>query len=196
MQALIKQDESRALYVHCLAHNLNLCVQTVAKQCDLVRNVMDFMYELLQLIKFSPKRLSLFNSVRNDVALGGEASPLLRSICPIRWTVRNDSINSVLRNYANLITILEEVRKGRDEYAAKGNGLLTQMESFETFFGLKLAYLIFSASEQFQLVSKLKILPYRRPHVEQIFWSHTTDHFVLSLSLINFMVMFLSSLLD
>lgn len=26
VQALIKQEESRALYVHCLAHSLNLCV--------------------------------------------------------------------------------------------------------------------------------------------------------------------------
>lgn len=44
---------------------------------------------------------------------------------------------------------MEEVAKGNDEYAAKGNGLLTQMESFEMLFGLKLAHLIFSASEQF-----------------------------------------------
>ena len=149
VQALIKQDENRALYVHCLAQNLNLCVQCVAKQCDLVRNVMDFMYELLQLIKFSPKRLALFNSIRSEVALGGEATPLLRSICPTRWTVRNGPINSVLQNYSNLIATLEEIRKGSDEYAAKGNGLLTLMEEFETLFGLKLAHLIFSASEQF-----------------------------------------------
>ena len=68
MQALIKQDQNHALYVHCPAHNLNLWVQYVAKQCDLVRNVMDFMYELLQLIKFSLKWLALFNSIRNEVA--------------------------------------------------------------------------------------------------------------------------------
>ena len=151
VQALIKKDENRALYVHCLAHNLNLCVQCVAKQCDLVRNAMDFIYELIQLIKFSPKRLALFNSIRDEVALGGETSPLLRSICPTRWTVRNGSINSVLQNYSNLITTLEEVRKGSDEYAAKGNGLLMRMESFDIFFGLKLAHLIFSASEQFSV---------------------------------------------
>ena len=57
--------------------------------------------------------------------------------------------SSVLQNYSNLIATLEEVRKGSDEYAAKGNGLLTQMKSFEILFGLKLAHLIFSASEQF-----------------------------------------------
>ena len=79
VQAMIKQDESLALYVHCLAHNLNLYVQCVAKQCDLVRNIIDFKYELLQLIKFSPKRLALFNSSRSEVALG-ETTPLLRSM--------------------------------------------------------------------------------------------------------------------
>ena len=45
---------------------------------------------------------------------------------------------------------LEEVQKGRDEYAAKAHGIL-QMEMFDTFFGLKLAHLIFSAAEQFSV---------------------------------------------
>ena len=30
-QVLFKKDEPRALYVHCLAHSLNLCVQDVSK---------------------------------------------------------------------------------------------------------------------------------------------------------------------
>ena len=64
VQALIKQEESRALYVHCLAHSLNLCVQEVTKKCVIVRNVMDFIYQLVQLIKFSPKRLHLFESLK------------------------------------------------------------------------------------------------------------------------------------
>ena len=92
---------------------------------------MDCMCQLLQLIKFLPKRLALFNSIRNEVTLGGEVSPLLRSICPTRWTVRNGSTNSVLQNYTNPIATLETIKKGSDKYATKGNGLLTQMESFE-----------------------------------------------------------------
>ncbi len=56
IQALVKKDADQALYVHCLAHNLNLCVQEVSKKCDLVCNVMELIiYELVQLIKFSPK---------------------------------------------------------------------------------------------------------------------------------------------
>ena len=42
-----------------------------------------------------------------------------------------------------------DIQQGHDEYAAKGKSLLMQMETFDTFFSLKLAYLIFAAAEQF-----------------------------------------------
>ena len=62
VQALIKREERRAVYVHCLAHSLNLCVQEVAKKCIIVRDVMDFVHELVQLIKFPPNGL-MFSKV-------------------------------------------------------------------------------------------------------------------------------------
>ena len=36
VQALVKRVANQALYVHCLAHSLNLCVQEVSMQCVLV----------------------------------------------------------------------------------------------------------------------------------------------------------------
>ena len=78
-------------------------------------------------------------------------SPLLRPLCPTRWTVRHSAIDSILKNYHNLMSSLNIIQQGHDEYAAKGKGLLMQMESFDTFFSLKLAYLIFSAAEQFSV---------------------------------------------
>ena len=55
VQALVKGEQSKALYVHCLAHSLNLCVQEVTRKCNLIRNIMEFIHDLVQLIKFSPK---------------------------------------------------------------------------------------------------------------------------------------------
>ena len=148
-QALFKQDEPKALYVHCLAHSLNLCVQDVSKKCKLLRNTLDFIQNLLQLIKFSPKRLNLFESLKNDVTLNtGETLPSLRTLCPTRWTVRHGAIASVLKNYKVLLTALDVIQEGHDEYAAKGSGLLSRMEQFDTFFGLKLAHQIFAPAEQ------------------------------------------------
>ena len=68
-QALFKKDEPRALYVHCLAHSLNLCVQDVSKMCKLLRNTLNFIHDLVQLIKFSPKRLTLFENLKSDVTM-------------------------------------------------------------------------------------------------------------------------------
>ena len=34
VQALFQQEETKALYVHCLAHNLNLCPQDVSKNAE------------------------------------------------------------------------------------------------------------------------------------------------------------------
>ena len=152
VQALMKSEVPEALYVHCLAHNLNLVLKDVTNKSELVRNVMDFIYNLVQLIRFSPKRLSLFDSLRKDIALQGDGStPSLRVLCPTRWTVRHTAINSILRNYQVLIDALEIIQKGHDEYAAKANGLLGRMECFDTYFALKLAYLVFSASEQLSI---------------------------------------------
>ena len=135
--------------MHCLAHSLNLCVQDISKVCTLIRNTMDFIHDLIQLIKFSPKRLMMFNSLRKDVALNsGESSPLLRILFPIRWKVRHSSITSILKNYKILVT-LEQIQVGHDKYVAKASGLLNKMEQFNTYFRLKLAHLIFAPTELF-----------------------------------------------
>ena len=60
VQALIKREERRALYVHCLA-KINLCVQEVTKKCVNVRNVMDFIYELVQLISSFHPNICMFS---------------------------------------------------------------------------------------------------------------------------------------
>ena len=65
--------------------------------------------------------------------------------------VRHTAINSILLNYEILLSTLETVKDGHDEYAAKAHGLHMRMESFYTYFGLKLAYAVFSATEQFSV---------------------------------------------
>ena len=100
VQALVKSEASKALYVHCLAHSLNLCLKDVVNKCVLMRNVMDFILNLVQLFKFSPKRLFLFDSLRCELTINtGETSPSLRMLCPKGWTVRHRSIESILNNY-------------------------------------------------------------------------------------------------
>lgn len=65
--------------------------------------------------------------------------------------MKHTSIDSIIHNYQILQTALEEIQQGHNEYAAKASGLLTRMEKFDTFFSLKLVYLVFSASEQLSI---------------------------------------------
>ena len=139
-----KKEASQALYVHCLAHSLNLCVHEASKKCAFLHSAMEFVYDLVKLIKFSPKRLAVFDNLRKEVSIqtGGEIlQPCLRTLCPTRWTVRTRSLESILINYELLKKALSEIQQGSDEYAAKGRGLLSKMKSFDIFFGLKLGVL-------------------------------------------------------
>ena len=75
----------------------------------------------------------------------------LSTLCPTRWTVRHKAIESILLNYDTLKATLEEVEKGHEEYAAKAHGMLIQLETFDTYSGLKLAHFIFSTCEQLSI---------------------------------------------
>jgi len=55
-------------------------MQDVSKMWRLIRNTMNFIHDLIQLIKFLPKRITIFESLRKDVALNSGES--LRILCP------------------------------------------------------------------------------------------------------------------
>ena len=80
----------------------------------------------------SPKRLALFHQLSDQLYPG---SPGLKPLCPTRWTVRTASIDAILKNYAVICEELTEI--GTDSHGEAS-----------TFYGLKLAYLTFGASEQ------------------------------------------------
>ena len=144
----IQEEEEAVIFVHCLAHCTNLCLQTTAKQVALIRDTLYFVQEVGQLIRFSPKRSALFDAMQAHM-LPGAAK--LKPLCPTRWTVRSAAIDSVLKNYSVLKSALSEIHEGRDEYALKAGGFLAAMEKFSTFFGLHLSYLIFSSTEQLSI---------------------------------------------
>ena len=167
LQALMKKDTNHCTYVHCFAHSLNLCVQEVAKKCELLRNCMAFISQLVHLIKLSPKRLNLFESTRKEITFASDSEAqlscsALKTLCSTRWTVRHSAIESIIKNYQALMTALKIVKQGHDDHAALAQGLLTKMESLEVFFSLKLAYRIFSAADQFPINLQAKDNRFRR----------------------------------
>ena len=94
--------EPRALYTHCYGHSLNLAVCDTIKNRKIARDALDTTFEVSKLIKFSPKRHVLFEQLKKELA---PDTPGFRVLCPTRWTVRTESLRSVLDNY----TILQDL---------------------------------------------------------------------------------------
>ena len=59
----IKKECPSALAVHCFAHSLNLCLQDTGRKLVFLQDALEIVREIAKLIKFSPKRASLFSQV-------------------------------------------------------------------------------------------------------------------------------------
>ncbi len=147
--ARLQKDEPTAIYVHCFGHSLNLCLQTLAKHVLPIREALELAKELGIFIDLSPKRSHMFEALKQQLT---PEAPSIRMLCPTRWTVRARALEAILKIYKALLECMDEIQaSGRDGYALKAVGYLQSLENFSTFFGLHLAYLIFSATEQLSL---------------------------------------------
>ena len=130
--------ENRALYVHCLGHALNLAVADTVKQSKVCLDGLEIALEVTKLVKFSPKRNAAFDRIKSveEHSFGGS----IGSFCATRWTVRGESIASILDNCSALTQLWEECLEERLEPDVKGRiiGVQTQMKQYSLLFGLKL----------------------------------------------------------
>ena len=63
--------------------------------------------------------------------------------------MRTAALDAVIKNYAVICSELEQISKDScGEPSRKASGLLALMEKFSTYYGLKLSFLVFSATEQ------------------------------------------------
>ena len=142
-----KDDNPAAISVHCLAHCINLCLQEVTRSCKCIKEALNFSMEAIQLIKLSPKRQVMFESIQKQE----EPRPVtvgIRTLCPTRWTVRTGAMQAIITNYKTLEVTMEEASHGTDDCSRRASGVAALMEKFSTFFGMKISILLFSITEQ------------------------------------------------
>ncbi len=175
----IRDDEPRAIYTHCYGHSLNLAVGDTIKNSSIMKN------EITKLVKYSPRRESLFNAIKDDMSPGNIG---IRTLCPTRWTVRADSMQSIIKNYSVLQELWDQaISVTRDtETISRIRGIEAHMKTFEFFFGLVLGELLlrhtdnlsrtlqknFSASEGQIVAEKTKatLLGIRSDDNFELFW--------------------------
>ena len=133
----IAAEESRAVYIHCYGHALNLAVGDTVQQSKLMRDTLDTTGEMSKLLKYSPRRDTLFEKLKSEIA---PSLPGFRTLCLTRWTVKAASLESVINNYTVLQQLWEEAKDiaSESESRSRINGVQAQMERFEYLFGLVL----------------------------------------------------------
>uniref|UniRef100_A0A3Q3EIY1 DUF4371 domain-containing protein n=2 Tax=Kryptolebias marmoratus TaxID=37003 RepID=A0A3Q3EIY1_KRYMA len=135
-QALIREKQPLALYVHCGAHCVNLVAQKACTASRVVRDSLDWVHQLGVLCGQSGKFKQLFHQIAKS---DHETATTLKPLCTTRWTVRHSAIRSVLTQYDSILTALEEMA-GRDSpTAATANGLFQQFMRGSTVLGLVMA---------------------------------------------------------
>jgi len=138
---LIMDMEPSAIYTHCYGHALNLAASDTVKRCTLMKNTLDTTHEICKLVKCSPKRDALLQQIKQDVQAG---IPGIRVLCPTRWTIRADSIKSILENYVYLLELWDEAYEETKDTDTKARimGVAAQMTTFEFYYGASLAHLL------------------------------------------------------
>ncbi len=93
----IQDLEPRAIYTHCYGHSLNLAASDTIKLSELMRDALDTTHEITRLIKYSPRRDGIFQELKESHATN--STPGIQVLCPTRWTVRADSLASIINNF-------------------------------------------------------------------------------------------------
>lgn len=83
VQALLRELEPRALFVHCKAHTLNLVAQDAMKNVVMISNFLGVAKDVISFIRDSPKRIAAFKEIQTT-GTHNENLPTLSPFCPTR----------------------------------------------------------------------------------------------------------------
>ena len=142
----IKSINGKCLYTHCYGHALNLAVGDVIKKVPLLKKTFGTSFELCKLVAKSPKRNTKLKDLRTE---SENTSKTVHTFCPTRWTVRGDSLESILENYEELMNLWEWSLEYVDdaEMSARIEGVRTVMKTYDFIFGCCLGKLILKQTD-------------------------------------------------
>ena len=87
------------LYTHCYVHALNLAIKDACDKIECLQEVFDTTREICKLVKKSPQRDTKLSEIR---AATQNQEKSIHAFCPTRWTVRAETLCSVIENHNEL----------------------------------------------------------------------------------------------
>ena len=127
--------DGTALYVHCGAHCVNLITQCACSTSPLVRDTLQWVHELGTLTDQSGK----FKGILAGKTISEGHAKTVKPLCPTRWTVRGQAIDTVLSQYETVLSSLEEMASVGSGSGTRANGLLDRFQKGKTVLGLLVA---------------------------------------------------------
>ena len=142
----ILSENPKAFFTHSFGHALNLAVGDMVKNVQFLKDGMDATYEISNLIKKSPKRYAILQKIRKNISL---EYPGFKVLCPTRWTVRAESVKSILDNWVALKQVWDESLDRNLEPAIKSRIIIvkSQMTTFDYFYGETILQLVLRHSD-------------------------------------------------
>ena len=142
----IEEMERKAIYTHCYGHSINLAASDTLQGCKVMKTSLETTHEITKLVKYSPRRQNLFDDIKEEMA---PDDPGIRVLCPTKWSVRADSMKSIICNYEVLNELWETACSiVRDtETIARIRGVAAQMSTFSFYFGLVLGEMLLRHSD-------------------------------------------------
>ena len=120
--------------MHCYGHALNLVVKDSCIKVKCLKETFEAVREISLLVKKSPKRNTKLDEIRNHSKNDAKS---IHTFCPTCWTVRGETLESVLQNHAELLELWEWSLTNVTETEMKGRiiGVNFIMKKFDFYFG-------------------------------------------------------------
>lgn len=151
LQALIKNQQPNAEFVHCAAHNLNLVIN------DSVKNILEIskFYDIVEeLYVFFSDSLPRWNALNREIRENKTVILTLKRLCPTRWSSRLDALFSVKTNFIGILKCLTNIvlisKKSNEK--VKALALKNKIECFDFILMLEFQ---FKVMQNVNLLSKL-----------------------------------------
>lgn len=155
LATLIQQQCSKAVYIWCHAHRLNLVMNSVTSCCSDVKNTLGMLEELYAFMT---------GHKRNDILLKAQAESdgrklQLKRVSTTRWNSTEAAVDTILRRYREVLEALEHLSRcvGDSETVTSAIGLKLRLKDFRVIICmhvLKSVYRIIGpASRQLQSIA-------------------------------------------
>ena len=123
-----------AIYTHCKAHNLNLCIIHACKE-PLIRNVMDTIQTIAFAFDYSAKRLLAYAEALGEDERAQDQMDKrqkLKTLCETRWASRAEALYTFKAAFTTVHLALEKL-------AGEGDGKAAMYQSAMSKFGFIVA---------------------------------------------------------